>query len=141
MRGVCAAGYGVVTALVLSIGCGGGGGGNGGGGNPGGPSGPPPSNAATIEIVASSGAQAFNPNPAGLPASRAVVWRNSDGEIHRIVANDGSFDTGVISPGASSGQITLPAEGARYHCTLHPTMVGAVNDSAGTTPPCTGIYC
>lgn len=141
MRGVFAAGAGMVTALALSIGCGGGGGGGTGGGNPSGPSNPPPSSGATITIVGSAGAQAFNPNPAGMPSSRSVTWRNDDNEVHRIVANDNSFDTGNIAPGASSSAVTVPANGARYHCTLHPTMVGAVNDTSGTTPPCSGLYC
>lgn len=139
MRGVFASVCGALGALAISVSCGGGGSDNGG--NPGGPSGPPASNAATIQIVGSVGSQAFDPNPAGMSASRAFVWRNNDGEVHRIVANDGSFDTGNISPGSTSASVTVPAAGARYHCSLHPTMVGAVNDSGGTTPPCTGIYC
>jgi len=65
----------------------------------------------------------------------------TDPDVDRIVANDGSFDTGNLAPGATSTAVTLPASGARYHCTLHPTMVGAVSDSGGTEPPCTGIYC
>jgi plastocyanin len=141
MRGVFAAGAGVLTALALSIGCGGGGGGGNGGGNPSGPSNPPAPSGATITIVGSAGAQAFNPNPAGMPSARSVTWRNDDNEVHRIVANDNSFDTGNIAPGATSSAVTLPANGVRYHCTLHPTMVGAVNDTAGTTPPCSGLYC
>jgi len=142
MRGVFATGCGALCALLISVSCGGGGGGNptGPGGTPTPPP-PPPPDVATIQIVGSAGSQAFNPNPATMTGSRNVVWSNTDSEVHRIVANDNSFDTGVIAPGGSSNAITLPAAGTRYHCTLHTTMVGAVNDSGGTTPPCTGIYC
>ena len=142
MRSVFVTACGALCALSMSVSCGGGGGGSSnGGGNPSGPSNPPPAGAATIQIVAATGAQAFNPNPATMTASRNVVWRNDDGEVHRIVANDGSFDTGNLAPGASSTAVVVPASGARYHCTLHVTMVGAVNDSGGATPPCSGLYC
>jgi plastocyanin len=140
MRSVYSVACSALGALIISVSCGGGGGGPDGGGNPGGPT-PPPASSNTIQIVGSAGAQAFNPNPAAMGASRNFVWRNNDSTIHRIVANDGSFDTGNIAPGAASNAITLPATGARYHCSLHPTMVGAVNDSGGQTPPCTGLYC
>ena len=36
---------------------------------------------------------------------------------------------------------TVPAAGANYHCSIHPGMVGAINGSSGTAPPCSGIYC
>jgi plastocyanin len=129
---------GIAGLALLAAACGGGGGGYNG--PPTSPT-PPPSNATTIQIVSDTGEQAFNPNPSPLPASRQVAWRNDDDVVHRIVANDGSFDTGNLGPGASSTAITVPANGARFHCSLHPTMVGAVNDSGGTTPPCTGLYC
>jgi plastocyanin len=127
--------------LVLAVSCGGS---SYGGGNPPGPSPPPPppANATTIAIVGSSGSQAFDPNPASAPGSGTVVWRNNDGQVHRIVANDGSFDTGVISPGGTSPSVPIPSAGTRYHCSLHPTMVGGVNgESTGTPPPCSGQYC
>jgi plastocyanin len=141
MRRVFVAACGALCALSISASCGGGGGGNGGGGNPVGPNNPPASNVATIQIVGSVGAQAFNPNPAAMTSSRNVVWNNSDDEVHRIVANDGSFDTGNLAPGATSAAIPVSASGARYHCSLHVTMVGAVNDTGGATPPCSGLYC
>ncbi len=71
----------------------------------------------------------------------AVTWTNDDGVTHRIVANDGSFDTGNVAPGATSQAMTVAAAGARYHCSIHPSMVGVVNAANGNTPPCTGQYC
>jgi len=132
-----------VAAVVLCAAACGGGGSSNGGTPPTTPSPPPPppQNASTIQIVSDSGEQAFDPNPSPLPASRQVVWRNDDDVVHRIVANDGSFDTGNLGPGSSSTAIQIPTAGSRFHCTLHPTMIGAVEDSGGTAPPCTGIYC
>jgi plastocyanin len=102
---------------------------------------PPPSGANTVAVVGDRGAQSFNPNPAALSAMRGISWRNSDSVVHRIVANDGSFDTGNISPGATSGTITVAADGTNYHCSIHPGMVGAINAASGVPPPCTGQYC
>lgn len=70
-----------------------------------------------------------------------VVWRNTHGQTHRIMANDGSFDTGNISPGGASGAVTIPASGLNYHCSIHPTMVGAIGGSGGEPPPPCAIYC
>ena len=96
----------------------------------------------TVNINASSGSQAFNPNPATMATTGTAAWANRDGAVHRIVANDGTFDTGDIAPGATSRAITVPAAGSNYHCSIHPTMVGAIGGSQGQPPPaCTGIYC
>jgi plastocyanin len=102
---------------------------------------PPPSGASTVAIVGDRGAQSFNPNPVTLGSGRMVSWRNSDGTVHRIVANDGSFDTGNIAAGATSGAITLSTDGANYHCSLHPGMIGAISAASGVPPPCMGQYC
>ena len=103
--------------------------------------GPAPAPGGQVEIVGERGNQSFNPNPANAPSSQMVAWRNADGTVHHIVTNDGSFDTGNIAPGATSASVTIPTGGANYHCSLHPTMIGAVNSAGGQTPPCTGIYC
>src|SRR5215510_4459032 len=56
-----------------------------------------------------------------------VTVYNYDQLIHRIVADDGSFDTGVMNPGAS---FTVKAGAAgsviSYHCTLHSRMKGSI---------------
>ena len=53
----------------------------------------PNSSAATISILGQLGTQSFSPNPA--TGGQSVVWRNNDGATHRILANDGLFDTEV----------------------------------------------
>lgn len=129
-----------VAGLMVLAGCGGGGGGyDAPPGNPGAPS--PPAASATVSIVGERGAQSFNPNPASVGGARTIAWRNTDSVIHRIMSNDGSFDTGNIVPGATSQTVTLNTDGANYHCTLHPGMIGAINAQSGTPPPCSGPYC
>jgi plastocyanin len=124
--------------LFLASGCGG-----GGYGNPGGPSGQPPATGpSTITILGDRGTQSFTPNPGSGGVDQGVMWRNNDSVTHRIVVNDTPLDTGDIAPGATSRALNLPAAGGNYHCSLHPTMVGAVGAAGGQPPPpCTGLYC
>jgi plastocyanin len=98
--------------------------------------------AATITILGERGSQSFSPNPASASQGQSVSWRNNDTQVHRIVFNDGSLDTGEIAPGASSSPRVMPSNGSRYHCSIHPTMVGGINQSSGEPPPCNdGPYC
>src|SRR6266508_930800 len=101
----------------------------------------PPAGSAQIGIVGERGAQSFSPNPASAAMGQSLTWKNNDGITHRIVANDGSFDTGNIAGGGTSTGVTLRTDGANYHCSIHPDMIGSINASAGTPPPCTGQYC
>jgi plastocyanin len=96
----------------------------------------------TIAIVGDRGAQSFTPNPATAPQGQTLVFRNNDNTVHRIVFNDNSFDSGNINPGASSTGRAVPTNGANYHCTLHPGMIGSISGTVGQPPPpCTGEYC
>ncbi len=102
----------------------------------------PTSNTTTISIVGQRGLQSFSPNAASA-GGRMVVWRNDDRDTHRIVANDGSFDTGDIAPGATSTMVQMPQGGLHYHCSIHSTtMFGAIGGGGGEAPPaCESIYC
>ena len=128
------------AAAYLAAACGGGSGGTM-------PTTPTPTgggsgSAATIEIKGDRGNQSFSPNPGTPGDNQAVIWRNTDNTVHHIVLNDGNGDTGDINPGAASRAIAIPAGGANYHCTIHPTMIGSIKASSGDpAPPCTGIYC
>ena len=131
-----------VIALGLGVwGCSGNGYASGNSGNP---STPTPSipGVVTINVVAVNGAQSFSPNPATLPAGQMVVWRNVDGITHRVVLNDRSVDTGDLAPGTSSQPMAIAAGGGPYHCSIHPVMVGSVNQDISNMPvPCQGAYC
>jgi plastocyanin len=134
-----------VVALGLGVwGCGGGSYSNGNSGNNGNPITPTPSipGVVTINVVAVNGAQSFSPNPATLPAGQMVVWHNVDSITHHVVLNDRSVDTGDLAPGASSQPMAIAASGGQYHCSIHPVMVGSVNqDTSAGAAPCEGPYC
>ena len=118
----CAAAL-AVGALGLGVwGCGGDGNNNG---NPGSPT-PSNGNAVTINVVAINGAQSFTPNPATVPAGQMVVLHNVDNLTHRVVLNDRSVDTGNLGPGTFSSPTVLGTVGP-YHCSIHPEMVGSLN--------------
>ena len=113
-------------------------------GNSGNPSTPTPSipGVVTINVVAVNGAQSFSPNPASLPAGQMIVWHNVDSITHRVVLNDRSVDTGNLAPGTSSQPMAIAAAGGPYHCSIHPEMVGSVNQNTSNVPaPCQGAYC
>jgi plastocyanin len=89
----------------------------------------------TINVVAINGAQSFSPNPATLPAGQTVVWHNVDNTTHRVVLNDRSVDTGNLAPGASSQPMPIGATSGQYHCSIHPEMIGSINQNNVTSPP------
>jgi plastocyanin len=133
-------GFAAAAILVTCSGCGGGG--DGYGGNPGAPSPPPTTNTPVIAIVGDRGAASFAPNPGSGSQEQTIVWRNNDLVTHRIVANDGTFDSGDIAAGANSRVVQIPSAGTNYHCSIHPGMIGSLAASSGAPPPpCTGIYC
>ena len=116
------------------------------GGSSGNPNSPTPPSAAgvvTVNVVAINGAQSFSPNPASLPVGQMVVWHNVDSITHHVVLNDQSIDTGDLLPGASSQPMVLTGAGGPYHCSIHPVMVGSLNQDTANMPaaPCQGPYC
>ena len=115
-------------------------GGSGGGTSPTAPSSPAPASAMTITVTSRNGAQSFSPNPAAA-GGQLVVFRNADTDVHRVLLNDGSIDTGDLAPGATSAVVTMPVIGTNYHCSIHPDMVGAVNPLSGGEPPECTDYC
>jgi plastocyanin len=125
----------VCLAALLCGSCGGSGGygGNSSSTPPTTPSPTGSSNVTTITIAGNKGDQSFAPNPAMCTTGQTVVWKNGDSITHRIVIPELGVDTGNIAPGASSAPVSLANVSKTYHCSLHPSMVGALND-ASTQP-------
>ena len=130
----------LVTASVLTLGlgmwgCSGSGNSSGSTNSPVAPTPVTSNGVVTINVVAINGAQSFSPNPATLPAGQMVVWHNVNNTTHRVVLNDGSVDTGDLAPGASSQPMAIGAAIGQYHCSIHPVMVGSINQDTSTSPP------
>ena len=89
---------------------------------------PAPTADVTINIVGMNGANSYSPNPANVTAGQTVSWHNSDSITHTATQTGGGFSTGNIAAGATSSPITINTQGdLAYHCTIHPTMVGALH--------------
>jgi plastocyanin len=59
-------------------------------------------------------------------AGQAVAWTNLGAQAHTVTATDGSFDTGLVTPGSTAPlQFDTPGVYA-YVCTPHPWMKGNV---------------
>jgi plastocyanin len=70
----------------------------------------------------------FAPDTASLRIGQQVRWHNADTIAHTATRDGGGFDTGLIPPGGTSAPITVTTAGTvRYHCEIHPSMVGALN--------------
>lgn len=79
----------------------------------------------------------FEPPDLIIETGTTVIWRNNGKNVHTVSADDKSFDSGEIQPGAT-WQHTFESAGAfAYHCTPHPWMQAQVRIVApgGTTPP------
>jgi plastocyanin len=131
-----------LAALVLCVGCGSGGYGGSSSSTPT-PTTPSPTGSSnvTVTITGNKGDQSFNPNPAMCATGQSVVWKNGDSITHRIVIPDLGIDTGNIAAGASSAPVSLANVSKPYHCSIHPSMVGAINNGSTTGGDCGPYGC
>lgn len=96
-----------------NIGNGGGTGGNGGAGS-------------GAVVSASMVNFAFVPAKITVAAGGTVTWTNTDQVAHTVTADNGSFGSGQIAPGATfSRTFTRPGTYA-FHCSIHPSMTGTI---------------
>ena len=89
--------------------------------------------AVVINIIGYIGSNAFMPNPTTANAGDQIVFTNTDSRMHHIVIDSGP-DLGEVQPGQSSAPVALATPTATFHCTIHPTMVGAINTALAPPP-------
>jgi plastocyanin len=76
----------------------------------------------------------FDPDELAVAAGTTLLVANVGGKPHTLTADDGSFDTGVVDPGAeggrfagSSASVTLNKAGTfKFHCEVHPAVMKGV---------------
>jgi plastocyanin len=74
---------------------------------------------------------AFDPASVEVRSGDTVTWTNTGAAPHTVTADDGSFDSGQLAPGATFSQ-TFDARGDfTYHCEIHPQMTGTVSVTGG----------
>jgi plastocyanin len=57
----------------------------------------------------------------------AVQWSNDSVRQHTVTADDGSFDSGTLSPTSEFTHVFRSTGTFTYHCRLHPYIVGEVD--------------
>jgi plastocyanin len=63
-----------------------------------------------------------------VPVGQALMFRNNSAGTHHIVADNGAWDAGTLPPGGASPALNVNSQGTfSYHCTIHASMVGAIN--------------
>ncbi len=90
----------------------------------------------------------FEPNELTVQAGTTLVVGNVGGKPHTLTADDGTFDSDVIDPGAEGGRfaghfatISLTKPGTfPFHCTIHPDRMRGVltvegEETAARPPP------
>jgi plastocyanin len=71
-------------------------------------------------------ASGFTPATVTIGTADAVKWTNNDTKNHQVVANNGTFASGIIAPGHSYTHTFNAAGTFRYHDALHPSLSGKV---------------
>jgi plastocyanin len=82
----------------------------------------------------------FLPNALSVKAGSTILFANVGGKPHTLTADDGSFDTGIVPPGAEGGRFagtnatfTLPKPGTyTFHCEIHPQVMKGTLTVTGT---------
>ena len=91
-----------------------------------------PSAAAPSEAPAAGGDAvtianfAFGPASLSVAAGTTVTWTNDDSAAHTATADDGTFDSSSIAPGATFSQPFDTAGTFAYHCSIHPNMTATI---------------
>lgn len=70
--------------------------------------------------------ESYAPSTITVQAGATVTWVNNDPVAHTVTSDNGSFDSGLMQPGALF-QVTFPYPGTyTYHCNIHPEMHGTI---------------
>jgi len=68
----------------------------------------------------------FVPTKLNVPLGTTIVWQNDDPVPHSVTGPDGTFDSGLIQPGASySHQFNRPGT-YKITCKPHPEMTATI---------------
>jgi plastocyanin len=68
----------------------------------------------------------YKPATITVAPGSTVIWTNDDPVAHTVTADDGSWDSGILSQGQTFSKTFDAAGTYAYHCTVHPWMVGTV---------------
>ena len=67
----------------------------------------------------------FSPRELQITVGQTVIWKNTSSIHHTVTADDDSFHSGYVEPGASYSHAFLRPGRYPYHCVLHGSELGA----------------
>ena len=80
---------------------------------------------------------AFEPATIEVSAGATVSWTNTGEVVHTVTADNGSFNSGEMNPGATvTGTFNTPGT-FTYHCSIHPDMTGTLVVTDAESAPST----
>ncbi len=77
---------------------------------------------------------AFTPPTVRIRAGDTVAWANRGQAPHTVTSRDGSFDSGILEPGATFRRVFAKEGSFAYACAVHPNMTGTVLVGAAARP-------
>lgn len=85
------------------------------------------SSSVTIPVGAQSlGNRAYTPDDINVAVGATVTWMNTDSVSHTSTSDATEWDSGIVAPGRQFS-VAFPTAGTfKYHCAIHPGMVGTV---------------
>ena len=81
----------------------------------------------------SIGSSSFSNANLQVTSGTKVTWKNDDNTTHTVTADDSSFDSGDIQPGASFSHTFSSVGTFAYHDKLHTSLTGVVVVVASTS--------
>ena len=117
----------VASILLLAAACGGGYSSSPGSPTPPAPTPNGPSSSVTIPMNAETlGDRAYAPDVVNVAVGDTVTWTNTDSTSHTSTSDTPGWDSGIVAPGRGFSFNFQSAGTFRYHCAIHPGMVGTV---------------
>jgi plastocyanin len=77
---------------------------------------------------------AFTPPTVRIRAGDTVAWANRGRAPHTVTSRDGSFDSGILEPGATFRRVFAKEGSFAYVCAVHPNMTGTVLVGSAARP-------
>jgi len=69
---------------------------------------------------------AFSPSEITIEDGDTIRWTNEDSSNHTVTEDNGEWDSGTLSNGATFKQVFLNTDSLEYHCSIHTSMTGKV---------------
>lgn len=81
-----------------------------------------------VQVIADAGnGGAYNPTPVKIKVGDSITWDwVDDSASHTVTADDNKFDSGLLQKGGNFTQKFTSAGTVKYHCSVHPAMLGQV---------------